>query len=509
MPETVNTVAASLLAQRHPWHSEMYGETTSPWRRYRAFSGDLDSLEDRKVWLPCGAGENVDDYKLRVKLAELLAWSGPAVDRMSGRLTRDAATVTYEDDVDYGDEAKAFVAGFQANADGAGRSMASWWGDFEPDVLRMGIGFAEVARDGDAGSPYLVQWRAEELVDWGVDARGMLTYAVLYRQTADRADWSGMRQEHEFYRVLTRTTGHDFQRVAGSMAETYGRAKEWTHNLGIVPLVPCYARREGPLRGRSYIDLISSADLAAYRLQADQFHCSWLHANPLLAKWGEKSVGTTLNVGINRVQHLNAGSGGEGREDIKYVTFDANGMDVRRKEIEAVQSQALQASGVDPSLVTSGGSGNARSGASIAWSFSTAEEPALNAFTEEMDAADRLIFELVERYRVGGNEDPTVRMWPGTVSRPRKWTLGSEDEAILRVVEGKAAVPDAPKLHAALEQELAARLAASRKPEEVREILDEIAKKDRSSPPPMTSHNDPQDFPDRNLTAGREETQNV
>ena len=498
----------SLLNQRHPWHQEMYQSETSPWRRYRAFSGDLDNLDDRKPWLPCGAGENPDDYRLRVKLAELLAWSGPAVNRMAGRLTRDAAAVTYSGEAQYDDDAKTFITEFVENADGAGRSMSSWWGDFEPDVLRMGIAFAEVARDGADGLPYLVQWKAEELVDWGVDARGMLTYAVLYRRTADRATWEGTRQEVDFYRILTRESGFDYTRAAVNTSEDFGRRKEWTHGLGIVPLVPCYARREGHIRGRSYVDLISSADLAAYRLQADQFHCSWLHANPLLAKWGASTVNTTTNVGINRVQHLHAGIGGEGREDIKYVVFDASGMEVRRTEISAVQAQALQASGIDPSLATSGQSGNARSGASIAWSFSTAEEPALNAFTEEMDAADRLILEIVERYRVGGNQDPTARLWPGSVARPRKWTLGSEDEAIQRVVDAKLAVPEAPKLHMALEQDLAARLASTRTQEEVREILDEIAEKDRA-PVKKDPPTDNQDFSGDRLQVPGEEMQNV
>lgn len=484
----------------------MNGATTAPWKRYRAFAGELDDPEERKPWLPCGFGENVEDYALRVKLAELVAWSGPAVDRMAGRLTKDPAAVTYAEPES---DAEEWSSAFAANADGTGRSLASWWGDFEPDVLCMGIGFAEVARDGADGLPYLVQWRAEELVDWGVDPRGSLTYAVLHRRTADRASWDGARTEFDHYRVLTRTDGFDLRREA-TASSPYETKHAWTHNLGIVPIVPCYARRIGPIRGRSYVDLISRADLTAFRLMADQLHCSWLHANPILKKWGSNPADAKVNVGINRVQHLRAGGNGDEREDIAYVVFDATGMNVRRAEIEAVQAQALQASGIDPSLATVTGGGSARSGASIAWSFSTAEEPALNAFTEEMDAADRLIFEIVHRYRFGQSEPASVMTWPGKIARPRKWTLGSEADAIQRVVDGKAAVPDAPLFHRALEAELAARLTAGRGPEEVAAILGEINAKD-SSEPRSNGDNDvtSKDSADPILNRRRGEVQNA
>ncbi len=483
MPSDIAT-AATILHQRHPWWQEMNGTDTAPWRRYRDFSGDLDSVADRRRWLPQGSGEPAEDYALRVRLAELLAWSGPAIDRMAGRLTKDPAAVTYQEDDAPPEAVQEFVAAFLKNADGAGRSLASWWGDFEADVLRMGIGFAEVARDGEDGLPFLVQWLAEECVDWGVDSRGELTYAVLYRRTDDRTSWDASRLSSDHYRVLTRTDGFDFVRPGESSADGYETRQEWTHGLGVVPLVPVYARRVGPMRGRSYVDQISSADLAAYRLLADQFHCSWLHANPLLAKWGTRPADTLVNVGINRIQHLNAGGSGSDREDIRYITFDSTGMEVRRAEIAAIQAQALQASGIDPSLATVGQGGSARSGASIAWSFSTAEEPALNAFTEELDAADRKILEIVHRYFIGGDEASWRQTFQGSVARPKKWTLGSEEEAIQRVVDSKAAVPDSPRFHVALEQELAARLAAGRGPEEVRAILDEIKESRQQTPPP-------------------------
>lgn len=459
------------LRSEHPSRSLMAGR----WARYRAFTGLLDDIEERKNWLPKGPGEVAEDYQLRVDLAEPFGWSKPALRRMAGRLIQDAPAVAHSDKSP--SWAKTAIDAFLANCDGAGRSMREWTAHRLYEVLCMGIGLVEIAQPkGKLTPPILRFWRAEEIYDWG-EVEGhpdVLDFVVLRRVVRRRGLHSEAPEEREVFRVLTRTQTITYEVEKASEAPV---ERVFQHDLGVVPAVPRYALPLGLLQGESYIAEISAADLVAYRLGADQNATSWMHANPILKWWRKRPfdsrppqqsqpmVGPTgipappppdLTVGISRVQKLDVGTGNDDREDIDYAKLDTGGMEIRERMIERVQEQGLRSAGIDPSLATK--TGSSRSGASIAWAFSTAETPILTIYSDQMDISDTAILEVVARcMSTNPPTDHGVKVWGGSVTRPKKWTTGTDQDAITETAEVKATVRSSLTLHRHMEKRLAAR----------------------------------------------------
>lgn len=458
------------LRSEHPWRSKMENR----WARYRAFTGELDVLEERKAWLPKGPGEVAEDYALRIELAEPFGWSKPALRRMAGRLSQDAPAYVHGEKTPTW--AKKAVDEFLLNCDAAGRSMREWTSQRLYEVLCMGVGLVEVAQPKGRGTtPVLRFWTAEEIYDWAeVDGHpDVLDFVVLRRVVRRRSAHDGVPVEREVYRVLTRQQTITLEIPDGDAAPI---EKTYAHGLGVVPAVPRYAHPISLLRGESYIDEISAADLVAYRLGAEQNACSWLHANPILKWWRNRTfdarppapnavVGPTgipappppdITVGISRVQKLGVGTGNDDREDIAYAQLDTGGMEMREKIIERVQEQGLRSAGIDPALATKAGA--SRSGASIAWAFSTAETPALTIYSEQMDIADAAVLEIVARYAsTAPPQDAGEKVWGGTVTRPKKWMTGTDQESIDETADVKATVRSSPTLHRHMEKRLAAR----------------------------------------------------
>ncbi len=432
----------------HPW----YAKKSNDWRRYRAFTSNISDVNVRKTWLPKGPGEPDENYNFRAMLTEEQGWSGPAVDRMAGRLELATAEPIYgEDAIDI--SIKEEIEQFRSDVNGENQTLVDYWSEHLPDILAMGIGFTEVTRKyvpnpqtkADEGKIVVVYWTAEDVVDWGVDQYDTLDWVRIEWEEISSTNYESDSVLVRKRRILTKTTGEDFifsinkESKDTQTNEQWVSLRKWEHKLGRVPLVPMYARKVGTMQGSSYVHLISCADLVAFRLQSDQLHCSWLHGNPILKvhRHSEASNTSAVNIGISRYQHLNPGSSqGLNSEDMSYVTFDAGGMDMREQIIARVQAQALQASGIDPSLVKKGG--EYRSGVSIAWSFSTAEEPILSKFMRNMDNADVGILELVYRYLSSEDfSENTSKVWNGSITRSRNWHSDTIESIIAEVIDVK------------------------------------------------------------------------
>lgn len=462
-------VSRDVLLSRHPHWDAMQAR----WKRYRALAGCLDEDEAKREWLPKGKREGDDIYRVRLKLSHLTGMSRPALRRMAGTLTRTPGRSSYEGST-LSSSVQQRLAAFEANADGAGRSLASFWGDWEPEVLRMGSGFVEVARAplesaprsaAEEPIPYLTTWRAEECVDWDYDDTGALLWAVLRREATERSTWSEKRSVREFYRVLTRTHGYTYE-----VSQQGGQViadQEWEHGLGLVPLVPCYARRIAPMHGESYVDELTLADLRVFQLDSDQQISSYLHASPLLKLLVSKPEASFI-VGADAFVHLNP----QADENAEYLQLDTGGMQVREDIIARTRLTGMNAAGIDPNAMTEQSQG--RSGVSIAWSFSTAEQPTLNALSEEMDAADALILEIVTRYLTPGQmPGPEARLWDGAIERIKQWDRMADEQLIELTSEAEGLVRSAAFARAAAKQ-IAPRIVGHDDPELLRAIGDEI-----------------------------------
>ena len=426
--------SVSVLEQTNAYYKTMEDR----WARYRAFTGDLESSEQKAIYLPKGAREFDDDCLTRRRLTHNVGWSEWAVDRMSGVLTKTPANITWPEKSKVSVDVQERVKAFMSNADGCGRSLAAYWTDLEPEVLTMGAAFLEVIKETPTSTPYLSTWKVEEVLDWKVDERGDLEWVALYREVAERATWDAAEEQIRVWRVLTRTEGMEFRaKVIGSDGKKVERADEvegspWTHNIGIVPLVPAYARRgKVPMVGRSYIDAISRADLRNLQLDSDQSYASYLHGSPVMKVWTAQQL-SAVGIGTSQALKLKPGGDGLPKEDAEYLTVDPAGMEVREKIIDRTTRQAFTVAGIDPQTVAGpSGTRGPRSGSSIAWGFSTGEAPTLTALSEEMDSADKKFIELVTRYETSGSVlSPSEQASDAGVVRPKEWDMMAAQETV-------------------------------------------------------------------------------
>lgn len=481
----------TLAVTHHPHWTDM----RERWARYRAFYEGIDSADEKAVWIPKGEKEDQADYDMRLRLAEDLGWSGPVVARMSGTLCKTAAELTWPETSTVPQATRDLIDAFRRNCDGMGRSIDSWWSDFEPDVLAMGIRFAEVARAPFIPTPndptkeplpYLTTWNAEEVINWQWDSHGSLLWVVLSREVWEQQSWDQVPIRKVIYRVLDRLSGMEFEMPVGAnpqQEKPSPRGQAWQHNLGMVPLAPCYAERRAPLEGVSYIDAISRGDRRLLRLESDQGHASYLHGSPQLAIGTNRDL-KDVGVGASHVIKLNPGEGPD-KEWAEYLSMDPAGMQVRETIIERTARQAMNHAGIDPNAVATEKATQGKSGVSLAYQFSASEGPRLSKFTEEMDACDRLILEIFVRYYTPSADiPPTQSVFDGTLRRTKKWDMLSAEQAV-DLTDGAWDRVKSETWRRAAAADLATKIPGNLPPDKQAEIQKELETADFADPAPL------------------------
>ena len=429
-----------MLNQTHP----EYDAKVSRWKRYRAMTDGIDSFEEKGAWLPKGGYEGSDTYKTRLSLTHSLPLSPAAVRRVVGQLLKSppvrdvAGKSNTEGSVDALPQVVVDgLKAFHEDADGRGADLdelirSQFW-----DALTMGASFAVVDRhatlvaasDGsdpttEYSAPFVSKWPAEEVINWDVDRSGVLLWVVLRRETTKQSSPFAERSSHSAWRVLHRFGGTEYTERDNAVVVT----NEWTHNLGIVPIAPLFARKVKEMTGAAYIDAISLADLRKLQFDSDQAMSSYLHGNPRLVIKTTRDL-DEIAADASQAIKLNP----EDRESAEYLTLDTSGMDVREKLVESVQKQALQASGIEPLVDHALQAREAASGAAMAWSFSRSEEPTLSALVDELDAFEVRLHEIVSRYLMPGDAlvaGPNERVFSGAIHRSRQWDLLAVDRLV-------------------------------------------------------------------------------
>lgn len=175
-----------ILDQQHP--ERRAGRIT----RCRALAEGAECWEELKdFWFPQNAKEPSDLYEERKKLAVYHNYAGPIVGLLSAYLFKTPPSVDAE---------TTWSEGFLEDVDRRGTSWDSWWATAFLDAItgkrslcwvnlpaRGEAEFADRAAEETAGvlDAYLVNITAEELLDWGEDEVGKLTW-VMIRQVVDR-----------------------------------------------------------------------------------------------------------------------------------------------------------------------------------------------------------------------------------------------------------------------------------------------------------------------------------
>jgi hypothetical protein len=300
-----------------------------------------------------------------------------------------------------------------------------------------------------------------------------LLWVVLERKQSEQVDPYSDRVNRHTIRVLTRETGEQYELVMGDRDEpSLIRQAEWEHGLGVVPFVPAYASRCGPMQGESYVDVISRGDWRLLQLESDQSFASYLHGSPRLVLYTSAPL-DDVHGGGDSILKLNPSNA----EDAKYLQVDTGGMLTREQVIERTSRQILNSAGIDPNAVLSGKTTVARSGVSMAWSFTTAEEPTLSRYSQSMTRADRAILEVVTRYLLPSipiGAGPSIRVCDWSVQRTPKWDLMDVDRTVDVVQAARELVPSRT-----LQEHLALDLAQRARPNadstDIQTYADEIA----------------------------------
>jgi len=412
-----------LLDQKHP----VYQAQVHRWLRYRAFTQGLDADDQKKPWLPQGEYESDRSYAQRLRLTQSLGYSGPAINRISGALTRSAPNRTYLGT--YADE----LAAFDAASDGASKGIDKLFGEALVEALAMGLALIVVDKPrllepapsrAAEPLPFAEIWKAEEALNWQTDRAGRLEWIVLRRVVHEQAGPLAPSSPVKLWRVLDRDMGREYRITLED--EKHGRAPvlttEWQHALGVVPVVPLYAHKLDAMHAKSYIDEISRADLRKLCFDSDQAFASYLHGSPQLVLKVNQDL-EEIAADTSHIIKLPA----ENDADAKYLALDATGMQIREELIDSAIRQGFNLAGIDPNSVLQSGGGSTRSGVSMAWSFSTAEQPTLSRLTDSLDTADRELHEVVTRYVSSTSYTLEARAFEGTITRTKSFDMMAVD----------------------------------------------------------------------------------
>ena len=506
----------STLDQVH----EDYVAQVPAWARYESFTGHMDSVERKKPWLPQGSQEDDEDYRVRLNLTHNLGFSRAAIKRMVGTLTKTPATRDYDPDSTDGGmsrvlkpEETAKLLEFDQDATRTGTDFDGYQKSVLRYALRDGVAFTMVdapAENAGAESggqqrpPFCEMWTAPEVINWSVDVYGHLEWVVMRRDVWIQDSPTTGKTKYRLWRVLTQTTGEgyraawvgdDFSQEPEPDSEamldpTIGVDGAWQHDVGMVPLVPLYAEYLETMVGESYIKDVSLADHRKLQFDSDQAMASYLDGSPLLAVWTNDDL-DDIGAGAGKTLKLKPDT----NEDARYLQPAVAGMQLRSGETESTMRQATNLAGIDPESVVQQGSGTqARSGVSLALSFSTAEAPTLGAISDEMERHDRAVHELVTRYASRERFGPQDQAFGGTVKLTRSWDLMSAER------QADLALTAAPMVRSeawmkATAKSLARQIPGNLGDEELQTIDQQIDETDYSplgDPPGMGSGGPPQ-----------------
>lgn len=483
---------AAILNQLHP----DYASRADLWAILRAFTGVIVDAETKKQWLPQGEHEGDRTYAQRIALAAYVSSAKPAIRRLVGGITKKQPQRTYVgNDGKSGTDVRRSVLAdrlkaFDANCDRQGATIDNFLREQLTEALKLSSAFVQVDQVTDPGTtlastpnPFLVPWRREDVINWQLDEFGSPEWVVIRADLSRQEKPDALRQQFRRWIILTRTTGEILEAPMGQTGSggsaPVSSVRKWTHNLGIVPLVHVPPFRVSAMVADSYCEELAISDRTGFVLESDQLIASSVHASPRMVIETSSPLSEVM-ADTGRAIKLNPDKG----EKVSMLAFDAAGVDSRERLIARRRADADRATGLDATTTTgtgSGSTGGARSGASIAWGFSTSEGPMLSAIAEAMQRADYEIHEIVARYILGAPANAGEAAFQGEIAWPREWDMLTPDRAVDLVATAEPAIKS-PTWRKAAARYLAAQIPGNIPADVLTAINDEIESADYSAP---------------------------
>jgi len=242
--------------------------------------------------------------------------------------------------------------------------------------------------------PYVTLFHPTQVFDWTFNEDGDLDYVKLvtqrrerpnvvvteYREVeADKVVWSTHRKSDETETLSTKTV-----ELEGPLAEA-----------GLLPVVVCNINRTDGLRGRSPLRGALSAELNAMLLAADYRWDLHLSSHPHLVTWTERMLGD-IQPDSSTYTKLKPGRDSEPAEDMKWVEIAGAGLKEQAEAYKDARASIYSQAEVDPKgALGNPATGDAPSGVTVAYQFTTNEARLLTAVAEAADLFETEVLRLV------------------------------------------------------------------------------------------------------------------
>lgn len=297
--------------------------------------------------------------------------------------------------------------------------------------------------------PRVMPFRAEEIVNWSVDAAGRLDWVILERIVQHQPDpmkpaelwvkwmvidrvrtrvWAGKLNQDS----ATGSVGFDPSRrtfvktnkLQVDNVRQVGSEDGVEHGAGMVPFIPLYGRRVGPMMGRSPLAGAIRADLAAFNQDSGCTFSEWLHGKPLFVLKSARQL-EDITRGDAHAFHLNP----DDKEDAEYKSTPTEGFSHGREVVEKRTLDAYRMAGADP-LGVFENSGSPESGRAKRYRFSATEERVLARLSAQIQDTHHQILEVGARLMSPDVPDLDAQVFNGHVRYQSKFDLADANEVI-------------------------------------------------------------------------------
>lgn len=335
MPLAVNEPGDELTRLSAPW------AVTEPLMAgTRAMRAAAESL------LPRWPGEEREAYKARLAVATLFPAYRRTVTVMAGKpfakpLTvgdaSDAALTEWAPFVDNVDRKGTSLHVFAAEmlTEGLSHGIAGIYIDFPraSNVPRAADGTTTRAAEAAAGlRPYFVRVMHGQLLGWRFGADGLLDM-LRFSESAEVEDGPyGVATVHRV-RVLYRGRWELHEKIGN----TWQMVDEGTTpNVNLVPFVPVYGRRVGPMNGVPPLEDVAYLNVKHWQSQSDQDNIEHTARVPILAVIGVSDDKWQLTVGAGTAVKLPENC------DMKFVEHTGAAIQAGAEALERLEQQMIQ-----------------------------------------------------------------------------------------------------------------------------------------------------------------------
>lgn len=487
-------VVKDLFNRLNRFHPD-YSANEDRWKLFEAI------LSERKVevseFLPKGPEESTADYVARCKLARWAPESPLTVRKLLGAMFKEAPTRIFK----VGDVEKE-IESFVESCDTEGMHLNELMEEVGEEVLGYGT-FRILVGSKTLEAVQTPLTRADELAiqngqNTVTRAREMAENAGIYvrlipvrnvidwdanefgRTTFVRTKEELLLRINEEKRPVTRfieydelkTVWWDFD-LSDKDPILVGEGRT-DHNLGIVPIVVGYFKRQKAMVGEGYLEAAAQVDVQMFQLQSELIASARIHAHPILWVRTNDEL-EELGIGTNLFVKLQPGDGTNEAEDMGYAQPPATAFEVMKWLIEDRRAAIFRHAGVDPlGLYSAGNSVMEASGVSRAWSFTTSEARILTKLSGIMARTERRIFELVLRYKAPKTDGVIAKnLFKGTIQYPKEFDLSSTD-TLLGNLERIMLAINSPTLVRKIQFRIAASMLADATSEDMEKIRREI-----------------------------------